>query len=123
PTRKPGRGIADIADDYIALLDHFGLDRVPAMGTSGGGPHVLALAARYPDRVSAVSVIVGGTPLRPDEVAQLVGVNALGYELAELGWNALFGFLSEVRDRLFGDEGMQRALSVAPPPGRADTSN
>ena len=122
-TRKPGRGIADIADDYIALIDHFGLDRVPAMGTSGGGPHVLALAARYPDRVSAVSVIVGGTPLRPDEVAQLVGVNARGYELAELGWQALFGFLSEVRERLLGDEGMQGVLSDAPPPDRAIMSN
>ena len=122
-TRKPGRGIADIAHDYIALLDHFGLDRVPAMGTSGGGPHVLALAARYPDRVSAVSVIVGGTPLRPDEVAQLVGVNARGYELAELGWQALFGFLSEVRERLLGDEGMQGVLSDAPPPDRAIMSN
>ena len=49
-TRKPGRGIADIADDYVELLDFLGLDRVPATGTSGGGPHVLALAARHPDR-------------------------------------------------------------------------
>ncbi|HEX2647357.1 MAG TPA: alpha/beta hydrolase, partial [Candidatus Dormibacteraeota bacterium] len=36
-TRKPGRGIADIADDYVELLDAHGLERVPATGTSGGG--------------------------------------------------------------------------------------
>ena len=41
-TRKRGRGIADVARDYAELLQSHGLQRVPAMGTSGGGPHVLA---------------------------------------------------------------------------------
>src|SRR5256885_10898904 len=118
-TRKPGRGIADMADDYAALLEHFGLERVPAMGTSGGGPHVLALAARHPDRVSAVTVVVGGTPLVEDEVKHLVGVNARGYPLAQKGWQPLHEFLVEVRTRLLGDEGMQGVLSDAPPSDRA----
>ena len=85
-TRKRGRGIADVADDYAELLQSHGLQRVPAMGTSGGGPHVLALAARHPEMVSAITVVVGGTPLEPDEVDKLVGVNAKGYALAEQGW-------------------------------------
>jgi pimeloyl-ACP methyl ester carboxylesterase len=118
-TRKPGRGIADIADDYVELLDAHGLDRVPATGTSGGGPHVLALAARHPDRVSAVSVVVGGTPLIPEEVAQLVGVNAKGYALAERGWQPLYEFLVQVRERLLSAEGMQGVLSDAPEADRA----
>ena len=118
-TRKPGRGIADIADDYAALLDFHGLERVPATGTSGGGPHVLALAARHPDRVTAVTVVVGGTPLEPDEVNRQVGVNARGYELAEQGWQPLYEFLVEVRMRLLSDEGMQGVLSDAPEPDRA----
>jgi pimeloyl-ACP methyl ester carboxylesterase len=113
-TRKPGRGIADVAGDYAELLEHLGLEGVPAMGTSGGGPHVLALAALHPDKVSAVTVVVGGTPLVEDEVARLVGVNARGYALAEQGWQALFEFLSEVRERLLSDEGMQGVLSDAP---------
>ncbi|HEX2681908.1 MAG TPA: alpha/beta hydrolase, partial [Candidatus Dormibacteraeota bacterium] len=117
-TRKPGRGIADIADDYVELLDAHGLERVPATGTSGGGPHVLALAARHPDRVSAISVIVGGTPLVPEEVSQLVGVNAKGYALAEQGWQPLYEFLVEVRQRLLSEEGMQGVLSDAPEPDR-----
>jgi pimeloyl-ACP methyl ester carboxylesterase len=122
-TRKPGRGIADIADDYAELLDAHGLDRVPAMGTSGGGPHVLALAARHPDRVSAGTVVVGGTHLVPEEVAQLVGVNARGYALAEQGWEPLHEFLVEVRKRLLSDEGMQGVLNDAPPSDRAIMSD
>lgn len=112
-TRKPGRGIADIADDLVALLDLHGLERVPVMGTSGGGPHALAIAARYPERFSAVTVVVGAVPLEPHEVANLVGVNAQGYAAAERGWDALFDFLSGVRERILG-EGMQKVLSDAP---------
>ena len=118
-TRKPGRGIVDIADDYAELLEAHGLDRVPATGTSGGGPHVLALAARHPERVSAVSVIVGGTPLEAAEIDQLVGINARGYALAEQGWQPLYEFLVEVRKRMLGEEGMQGVLSDAPPADRA----
>jgi pimeloyl-ACP methyl ester carboxylesterase len=117
-TRKPGRSIADVAADYIALLDHLSIERIPAMGTSGGGPHVLALAARHPDRLTAVTVVVGGTPLAPDEVKQLVGVNARGYALAEQGWQPLFEFLAQVRERLLSEEGMQGVLSDAPPSDR-----
>jgi pimeloyl-ACP methyl ester carboxylesterase len=113
-TRKPGRGIADVVDDYAALLDHFGIDRIPAMGTSGGGPHILALAARHPERVAAATVVVGAAPLVDDEIKQLVGVNARGYALAAQGWQPLFEFLSQVRVRLLSDEGMQGVLSDAP---------
>ncbi len=122
-TRKPGRGIADIADDYAQLLEAHGLDRVPAMGTSGGGPHVLALAAGHPDRLSAATVVVGGTPLVAEEVAHLVGVNARGYALAEVGWDPLHEFLVEVRKRLLSDEGMQGVLSDAPESDRAIMSD
>jgi pimeloyl-ACP methyl ester carboxylesterase len=118
-TRKPGRGIADIADDYIQLLDEHDIDRVVAMGTSGGGPHVLALSAKYPERIAAATVVVGGTPLVEEEVGHLVGVNARGYALAEQGWEPLHEFLVEIRTRLLSDEGMQGVLSDAPESDRA----
>ena len=113
-TRKPGRGIADVAQDYVELLDHFGIERIAAMGTSGGGPHVLAFAANHPERVSAVTVVVGATPLARDEIEQLVGVNARGYELAAKGWEPLHEFLAEIRERLLSPEGMHGVLADAP---------
>lgn len=118
-TRQPGRGVAQIGDDLAALLDHHHLDPVPVMGTSGGGPHALAVAARHPDRISAVSVIVGSSPLVAEEASHLVGVNAAGYAAAKRGWEALNQLLIEVRKRLLGDEGMAGVLSDAPPEDRA----
>jgi pimeloyl-ACP methyl ester carboxylesterase len=113
-TRKKGRGIADVADDLAEVVRAQGVERIPAMGTSGGGPHLLALAARHPDLVAAATVVVGGTPLEPDEVKQLVGVNAQGYAAAEKGWNELYELLVKVRERLLGDEGMAGVLKDAP---------
>jgi len=68
-------------------------------------------------------VVVGGTPLVPEEVAQLVGVNARGYALAEQGWEPLHEFLVDVRMRLLSEEGMQGVLSDAPPSDRAIMSD
>jgi pimeloyl-ACP methyl ester carboxylesterase len=118
-TRKPGRGIADFADDLVELLDAHGLDRVPVMGTSGGGPHTLAIAAQHPDRISAATVVVGAVPLEPDEVSHLVGANALSYAASEKGWDALHEFLVGLRERILGSEGMQGVLADAPAEDRA----
>ena len=118
-TRQPGRGVVDIADDLAALLDHHGLESVPVMGTSGGGPHALAIAATHPERIKAASVVVGASPLEPDEIGRLVGVNAEGYAAAELGWDALNDLLVRVRERVLGDEGLAGVLADAPPEDRA----
>ena len=122
-TRKPGSGIADVAGDLAAVVRAHGIDRIPAMGTSGGGPHVLALAARHPDLVAAATVVVGGTPLEPDEIQQLVGVNAAGYAAAEQGWRELHELLVQVRERLLGSEGMAGVLKDAPESDRALMAN
>jgi pimeloyl-ACP methyl ester carboxylesterase len=118
-TRKPGRGIADVTDDLVALLDALGLGRVPVMGTSGGGPHALGIAARHPDRISAVSVVVGAAPLVQAEIDRLVGVNAEGHAAAQKGWDALYAYLVPIREQLLGDAGMQGVLHDAPPADRA----
>ena len=122
-TRLPDRGIAQFADDLAALLDAQKLDRVPVMGTSGGGPHTLAFAALHPERVTAASVVVGGAPLEPDEAAKQVGVNAAGYLAAQKGWDAMFELLDAVRDRLLGPEGMAGVLNDAPATDRAIMSD
>ena len=49
-------GLAATAADTVELADHLGLDRFALMGTSGGGPFSLAVAAAAPDRVTVVAV-------------------------------------------------------------------
>jgi pimeloyl-ACP methyl ester carboxylesterase len=61
--RHRGRRAVDEAADVAALADELGLDRFGITGGSGGGPHVLACAARLPDRVGRAICLVGVAPL------------------------------------------------------------
>src|SRR5690349_7456633 len=125
-TRLPGRGLASVADDLVELLDHLGLDRVPVSGVSGGGPHVLALGARHPERISAATVVVGSAPLTDAEIPLLIGVNAEGQRrLRDGGWDALFPLLREIREKMLADPlaGFRAALSDAPAEDQAVMSD
>ena len=55
-TRHAGRSIVDVVADTAALLDHLGAPHSLIAGTSGGGPHSLACAARLPGVLAAASV-------------------------------------------------------------------
>ncbi len=121
-TRMPGRGLASVADDLVELLDHLGNDRLPVIGGSGGGPHVLAVAARHPHRVSAATVVVGAAPLTDDDIPLLIDLNAeADRRFREGGWDALFPFLAEVREKILVDPlaGFREALRDAPPEDQA----
>jgi pimeloyl-ACP methyl ester carboxylesterase len=48
--------------DLVAVLDHFGLDRVAVVGCSQGGGSALALAVEQPERVSALVLLCPGVP-------------------------------------------------------------
>lgn len=118
-TRKPGHGIADVTDDFVALLDFHGLERVPVLGGSAGGPHALALAACHPERVSAVTVVVGASPVSPNEAAGLIGLNAEAYVAKQEGWEQLFAVLSRARHQTLGGAGIQDVMHDAPASDRA----
>ena len=49
-----GRTYEEQADALAALLDVLGIDRLAALGFSGGGPPTYLLAARHPQRVSCL---------------------------------------------------------------------
>lgn len=49
-----GRTFAEQGDAFAALLDALGIDSIPVFAASGGGPSAYELAARHPDRVSAL---------------------------------------------------------------------
>lgn len=62
-TARPGRSVADVADDAAVVADALGLGAFAVVGHSGGGPHALGCAARYPDRVLAAVEVAGAAPL------------------------------------------------------------
>jgi pimeloyl-ACP methyl ester carboxylesterase len=61
-TRLPGRTVADVVPDVLAVADSLGLRRFAVSGVSGGGPHALAVAALAPDRVVRCRVSSGLAP-------------------------------------------------------------
>ena len=70
---RPGTGesseyhydqVVDFTDDVVVVLDDLGIDRFAAVGLSGGGPFVLACAARLSQRMTAGVVLGGVGPTR-----------------------------------------------------------
>ncbi|WP_281196813.1 alpha/beta fold hydrolase [Microtetraspora niveoalba] len=59
---RSGRRVHDAADDIATIADELGIDRFPLFGVSGGGPHALAFAARFPERVTRVATLAGPAP-------------------------------------------------------------
>ncbi|MEV4481720.1 alpha/beta fold hydrolase [Micromonospora coxensis] len=64
-------GLAQHADDLIAVLDHLDLDRAPIVGHSMGTFVAAAAALRHPDRVSSVLLVDGGVTLQVPEGADV----------------------------------------------------
>jgi pimeloyl-ACP methyl ester carboxylesterase len=62
-TPTPGRPIADVAGDLLALCDALGLERFGVLAQSGGTPYALGLAALGGQRVSGLALVGGITPL------------------------------------------------------------
>lgn len=60
-----GRTVGSAASDVAQLMDAAGVDRFAVMGASGGGPHALACASMYPDRVVAAVTLGCPAPFRP----------------------------------------------------------
>lgn len=68
---RPGYGRSDPhpdgtletwAEDCVALADELGLETFAVAGFSGGGPFVLRVAERYPDRVDGAGIVASPVP-------------------------------------------------------------
>ena len=57
--------IDDLADDVIALLDRFGLDRAHIVGLSLGGMTAMRLGVRNPDRMNRLGLLCTAAALGP----------------------------------------------------------
>jgi pimeloyl-ACP methyl ester carboxylesterase len=61
----------DSAGDLLGLLDHLGLDRVKAVGISGGGMTLLHAAVRQPGRIEAM-VVIGAAHYFPEQARRIM---------------------------------------------------
>ncbi len=60
---RPGRIVADGAEDIAAIADAWAVERFATAGISGGGAFALATAALLGDRVVAAAVLSGAAPI------------------------------------------------------------
>jgi pimeloyl-ACP methyl ester carboxylesterase len=79
-TPRPGRSVADAADDVSAILDALGADTFVTLGWSGGGPHALACAALLPDRCAAATSLAGVAPYPAEGLDWLAGMSTENIE-------------------------------------------
>lgn len=83
---QPGRRFMDWPDDVAQLADALGIPQFGLLGYSGGGPYVLACAARLPDRVRAAVLVSSPSPLAPGVMRGMAPMYRASYRLARLPW-------------------------------------
>jgi pimeloyl-ACP methyl ester carboxylesterase len=111
-TPKPGRRVADVADDVASVLTALGADTFLTAGWSGGGPHTLACAALLPGRCLAAASIAGVAPYGAaglDWAAGMGKENVEEFDAALAGEAALTAFLSAAAGQLKGVTGAEVA--------------
>lgn len=97
-TRAPGRTVADVVPDGVAVLDTVGADRALVAGASGGGPHALACAALRPERFAGALAICSLAPYDAEDLDFLAGMgeaNVAEFGLALEGETALRPFVDD----------------------------
>lgn len=60
---KPDRELSDWPSVARQLVDHLDIDAFHVLGVSGGAPYAYATAAAMPERVRAVAIVSGATPI------------------------------------------------------------
>jgi pimeloyl-ACP methyl ester carboxylesterase len=95
---QPGRSLLDVVADTAAVCAELGVDRPVAVGLSGGGCHVLALASAAPQVVRA-GVAINPVPPAEDDI---MGLGPAGFRmLMKLARRRprLFGLVADRRER------------------------
>jgi pimeloyl-ACP methyl ester carboxylesterase len=121
-TRMPGRTVADVVPDVLAVVDALGEERFAVMGSSGGGPHALACGALAADRCAAVAVVSGVGPWATEGLDFLAGMgegNEVEFGAALQGEEPLRELLLPWREEMVsaGPEGTFASMqSVLSPP-------
>jgi pimeloyl-ACP methyl ester carboxylesterase len=82
--RFRGRRVVDSVADVAAIADSLGIERFAVSGSSWGGPHSLAVAARLPERVTRAACQAGVAPFDMPGFDWFADMDAVNIE--ELGW-------------------------------------
>lgn len=80
----PGRRVVDCVEDVRAIAAAFGIERMASWGISGGGPHVLACAARAPDLICAVVSLASIAPFDAEGLDFFTGMGQLNVDDIQL---------------------------------------
>lgn len=100
-TRHEGRRVVDCVADVHAIADALALERFASWGISGGGPHVLACAARCDERLTAVASLASVAPFEAEGLDWLAGMgegNIDEFGAVMQGPDALHPFIARMRD-------------------------
>jgi pimeloyl-ACP methyl ester carboxylesterase len=107
-TPQPGRSMADCAGDVRVICETLGIDSVPMMGWSGGGPHVLACAALLPDLVPAVVSMASPAPYDAKGLDWLAGFSQAAIDEVRLTLN------DRAAARAFFEQEREKIVAVSP---------
>jgi pimeloyl-ACP methyl ester carboxylesterase len=94
---------------------------VHVIGGSGAAPHELSFAARHPDRVRAMTILVGAAPTTDDEYAEAIDLNRIAHRMVRSGDVAgLRALMEEQRETLLADPlgSFDAIMAKAPEPDR-----
>ncbi|MGI8522378.1 MAG: alpha/beta fold hydrolase [Nocardioides sp.] len=100
---QPGRGLADVVADTLAVADWAGAERFYTWGVSGGGPHALACAALAPDRVIAAASVAGVAPYGLEGLDWTAGMgeeNLEEFDKSLVGGEVLRAYLDELAGQI-----------------------
>jgi pimeloyl-ACP methyl ester carboxylesterase len=82
--RLPGRRVVDCVTDVAAIADSLGIERFALTGSSGGAPHVLAVASGLGHRVVRARCNVGLAPYDATDLDFFEGMDPLNVQ--EFAW-------------------------------------
>jgi len=107
-TPRPGRTMADCADDARAICSALGIQRLAMWGLSGGGPHVLACAALLPDLVAAAASLCSPAPIDAEGLDWFGGFSQDAVDEVSLMFD------DEPAARALFEKGRDETLAVSP---------
>jgi pimeloyl-ACP methyl ester carboxylesterase len=112
-----GRNLLDWPDDVLQLADHLGVNKFYVLGWSAGGPHALACAYLFPERVLAGGVAASPAPMNRSDAARGQQLPGRAFIFTAQHFPGLVGqFRKIARNAILGDtdKAKQQLMAAIP---------